>query len=85
MSPFPPPTEERLAARLADLPPVPQGWVDAAKAMPAARAALSDVEQRILAGAEQRAALTADLEAALQRAGHVPTTPLVRALRHLDH
>lgn len=72
--------EERLGALLHDLPPAPAGWVDAAKALPSARAALQDIEQRILAGAEDRAAVTADLEAALQRAGHHPSTPLVRAL-----
>ena len=51
---------------------------------PPPRAALADIEQRILDGAEQRAALTADLEAALERAGHQPTAPLVQALRRLE-
>ena len=77
--------EERLGARLHDLSPAPADWVAAAKAMPAARSALQDIQQRILDGAEQRAVLTADLEAALQRAGHEPSTPLVRALRRLEH
>jgi hypothetical protein len=39
------------------------------------------VEERILSGIEERAAVTADLEDAIRRAGHEPTPPLVEALR----
>lgn len=78
------PPEEHLAERLHDLPPAPAGWVAAAQALPAARAALADVEQRVLDGAEARAAVTADLESALRRAGHLPDPALVQALRRLE-
>lgn len=76
-------THERLGARLADLPPAPSGWVAAAKAMPAARAALEDIQQRVLDGHEQRAALSADLAAAVERAGHESSPELLQALRRL--
>ena len=68
--------EERLAALLAFLPPAPEAWVEAAKQLPAARAQLDG----IVARAEYRARLVADLEKALAADGIEPTPTLRREL-----
>jgi hypothetical protein len=73
--------EERIAELLRLLPPAPGGWVDAAAELPTARRALADLEARVLEGAEERAAVTADLEAALRDAGYDPSPTLVEAVR----
>ena len=73
--------EEELAELLRLLKPAPQGWVDAAAELPAARRALAEVGPRVLEGAETRAQETAELEAALRDAGYDPTPALVEALR----
>ena len=79
--------EQDLAARLRDLPPAPEAWVAAAERLPATRQALDDIERQVLEDAEERAKVTADLEAALRRAGvEEPTRLEVDALRRrLDH
>jgi hypothetical protein len=76
--------EERLGELLSLLPPAPAGWVEAAQELPAARismegAGLDEIVERVDAGF--RAAVAADLEAALAAAGHEPTQELVEALR----
>jgi hypothetical protein len=81
MAPDGRPTEERLAVLLAELPPAPEDWVAAAQELPAARRALAELEERILDGAEDRAQVSADLEAALARAGIESTPPLAAAVR----
>jgi hypothetical protein len=73
--------EERLGELLSLLPPAPTGWVRAAQELPAARAGLDEIVERARRDGEFRAALAADLEAALAAAGHEPTEELVEALR----
>jgi hypothetical protein len=73
--------EERLGELLSLLPPAPTGWVQAAQELPAARAGLDEIVERARVDAAFRAALTADLEAALAAAGHEPTRELVESLR----
>lgn len=78
--------EERLGDLLSLLRPAPTGWVRAAQELPAARARLNEagldeIVERARRDAEFRAAVAADLEAALAAAGHEPTHELVRALR----
>ncbi len=73
--------EERLGELLSLLRPAPAGWVRAAQELPAARAGLDQIVERAREDAEFRAALAADLEAALAAAGHEPTRELVDAVR----
>jgi hypothetical protein len=73
--------EERLAELLRMLKPAPQGWVEAASQLPRLRVVLDDLVERAEADAAFRAALIADLEAALAQEG-VPATPrLLEELR----
>jgi hypothetical protein len=64
--------EERLGALLRILRPAPQGWVRAAQELPGARRSLDEIVARAEADLEFRAALVADLEAALEQAGYEP-------------
>jgi hypothetical protein len=73
--------EERLARLLRALPPAPEGWVQAAQELPAARAELDQVVARAEADVEFRARLVADLEAALAADGYEPSRALVHLLR----
>jgi len=73
--------EERLAELLALLRPPPLGWVEAAAQLPALRAVLDDLVARAERDAQFRAALVADLEAALAREGVEPTRRLLDELR----
>jgi hypothetical protein len=73
--------EERLAELLALLKPPPVGWVDAAAQLPALRAVIDDLVTRAERDAEFRAALVADLEAALAREGVEPTHRVLNELR----
>jgi hypothetical protein len=73
--------EERLAGLLRLLRPAPQGWVEAAAQLPRLRAVLDDLVERAEADAAFRAALIADLEAALAREGVEPTPRALEALR----
>jgi hypothetical protein len=75
--------EERLADQLAQLPPAPQGWVEAAAELPAARAELDQIVARAEADAAFRAALIADLDATLAREGYEPVRPLLDELRRI--
>jgi len=75
--------EERLAELLALLPPAPAGWVAAAQELPAARRALEEIDARVLADVDTRARETAELEAAIARAGLEASPERVAALRHL--
>lgn len=81
MSTTPPHDEERLGELLSLLPPAPAGWVGAAQELPAARAGLDEIVERARRDGAFRAALTADLEAALAAAGHEPTRDLLDAVR----
>jgi hypothetical protein len=75
--------EERIGRLLRLLPPAPEGWVQAAQELPAARAVLDE----IVALAEQDAAfrlnLQADLERAVAEAGYEPSSFVVSRLRRL--
>ena len=73
--------EERLAALLKMLPPAPEGWVKAAQELPAARREIDEIATRVQEDAEFRAAVTADLEAALEQAGYDVDPSLLPELR----
>jgi hypothetical protein len=67
------PDEERLGELLASLRPAPPGWVAAAKALPAARRAIAELETDLRSGA--------DLEAQLRAAGFEADAALLEAVR----
>lgn len=73
--------EERLGALLRVLRPAPRGWVEAAQELPGARRALDDLVERAEGDLEFRAAVLADLEVALERAGVEPDRRTVSWLR----
>jgi hypothetical protein len=73
--------EERLGELLRRLPPAPQGWVEAAQELPAARAALDELVARAEADAELRRRILNDLEAALAAEGVEPSSALLAELR----
>jgi len=74
-------TEEQLAVLIAALPPAPQGWVEAALALPLARAAIDELAARATADAAARDAILADLESALRGSGVEPRPHLLESLR----
>lgn len=74
-------SEERLGRLLAVLKPAPRGWVEAAAQLPHLRAVLDGLVERAEADAAFRAALIADLEAAVAREGVEPTPRVLRELR----
>jgi hypothetical protein len=73
--------EERLAALLKMLPPAPEGWVKAAQELPQARREIDEIAMRAQEDTEFRAAVTADLEAALEQAGYDIDPSLLPELR----
>jgi hypothetical protein len=73
--------EERLAQLIGMLPPAPDGWVQAAQELPAARRGLDQLVARAEADAAFRAAVLADLESALQAEGVEPQPRVVEKLR----
>jgi hypothetical protein len=73
--------EERLGELLAALPPAPEAWVLAAQELPRARGELDEIVARAEADRDFRAALVADLEAALAREGYEPPAPILDELR----
>lgn len=73
--------EERLGELLRLLRPAPKAWVRAAQELPLARPALDEIVARAEADREFRAALIADLEAALAQAGYEPETRVVAELK----
>jgi hypothetical protein len=77
----PPFDEERLAQLLRALPPAPEAWVEAARELPLARTELDEIVARAEADAAFRAALVADLEAALAREGYEPSERALDELR----
>ena len=74
-------SEERLAALLHMMKSAPRGWVDAAAQLPRLRAVLDDLVERAETDAAFRAAVIADLEAAVAREGLEPTDRALRELR----
>jgi hypothetical protein len=81
MNPLPEHDEERLAQLLNALPPAPEAWVKAAQELPRARQELDDIVARAEADQAFRAAVAADLEAALEAAGYEVEPKLLPALR----
>jgi hypothetical protein len=73
--------EERLAALLRSLPPAPEGWVKAAQQLPRARREMDEIVARVEADQKFRAAVMADLEAALEQAGYEIDRSLLPALK----
>jgi hypothetical protein len=73
--------EERVAELLRTLPPAPEAWVKAAQELPTARHEIDEIAARVEADKEFRAAVTADLEAALEAAGYEIAPSLMPALR----
>jgi hypothetical protein len=73
--------EEALGRLLAALPPPPEGWVEAAAALPQTRRDAERIVELAEADQEFRAAAIADLEAALKDAGYEPTPPLLAEIR----
>jgi hypothetical protein len=73
--------EERLGELLRLLPPAPEGWVLAAQELPSARAGIDTLVERAKEDQAFRAALLADIEAALAAEGVEPSRPLVDLLR----
>jgi hypothetical protein len=73
--------EERLAKLLRTLPPAPEAWVRAAQELPRARREIEEIAARVEADREFRAAVTADLEAALEAAGYEVDPSMLPALR----
>jgi hypothetical protein len=72
---------DRIARLLALLPPTPQGWGDAARELPLARATLDALVARATADAEERARIVAALEDALAAEGVEPRARVVEELR----
>jgi hypothetical protein len=64
-------SEERLGELLGLLPAVPRGWSEAARDLPRARRQLDTIVERCERDAAFRAAVVADLEAALSAEGYV--------------
>jgi regulator of protease activity HflC (stomatin/prohibitin superfamily) len=73
--------EERIADLLAALPPAPEGWVQAAQELPAARREMDEIVARAQADQRFREAAIADLESALAAAGYDVDHRLLPALR----
>jgi hypothetical protein len=72
---------DRIAELLRALPPAPSGWVQAAQELPLAGAGLDELVARAEADAAFRAALLADLEAAVSEAGFSWDRPVLDELR----
>ena len=62
--------EERLGELLGLLSPAPDAWVRAAQELPRARQEIDEIAARVEADKEFRAAVTADLDAAVRAAGY---------------
>jgi phage shock protein A len=73
--------EERLAKLLRALPAAPAAWVEAAQELPRARREIEEIAARAEADEQFRAAVTADLERALEAAGYDVDPSLLPALR----
>ena len=75
--------EQQLGRLIGMLPPAPEGWVQAAQELPAARRGLDQLVARAEADAAFRASVLADLESALQAEGVEPEPRMVDTLRRL--
>ena len=74
--------EERIAALLAQLPPAPAAWVEAAALLPSARQELDLLVARAEADSAFRAQALRDLDAAFRSVGvEQPSARLIDAAR----
>ena len=73
--------EERLGRMIGFLEPAPEGWVRAAREIPAFRQMLDEIVARAEADRAFHDALVADLEAAMADAGYEPEPRMVEELR----
>lgn len=73
--------EERIAELLRALPAPPEGWVEAAKELPAVRRELETLLARLERDVGLRERAAADLEALLRAEGVEPTHAVVAHLR----
>ena len=73
--------EEQIGRLLHLLPPAPEGWVQAAQELPAARAMLDEIVVRAEQDAAFRLQLQDDLERAVAAAGYEPSPFIVSRLR----
>jgi hypothetical protein len=73
--------EERLGRLIGLLEPAPEGWVRAAREIPAFRQMLDEIVARAEADRAFHDALVADLEAAMADAGYEPEPRMVEELR----
>jgi hypothetical protein len=73
--------EERLGRLLSALAPVPEGWIEAAAALPRTRRDADRIVALAEADQQFRAAAIRDLEAALRDAGYEPSRALLDTLR----
>jgi hypothetical protein len=81
MKSYGPLPEEVLGRLLAELPPAPDAWVQAAAELPVARRQLDRLVSLAEADADFRARALADLEAAFREAGVEPSRALLDAAR----
>jgi hypothetical protein len=70
-----------LASLIAALRPAPQGWIEAAQQLPAARRGIDEIVERAVADASYHERVVADLESALADVGVEPTPPILQELR----
>lgn len=72
--------EDDIARQLRELRPAPQEWVQAAKELPEFRRTVDQLVLLAETDAEVRAAMVADLEAAVREQGVEPTPQLLAEL-----
>ena len=72
---------EEIAALVSLLPPVPDGWVEAAQELPRARSGLDALVAAAEASAEARARILDDLERAFAESNLRPTPRLLAEAR----
>lgn len=73
--------EQQIARLIASLPPVPQGWAEAAYEIPQTQVELGSIIERIERDEAFRASVQADIDRALTEAGVEPNEQLVERLR----
>lgn len=73
--------EQQVARLIAELPPPPRGWTEAAYEIPVTQAELDRVIERIEADEQFRTAVQAGLDKALVDAGIEPSDALMAGLR----
>ncbi len=74
-------SEEQIAELIAALPPAPEGWVQAAIELPAARTAIDQLVAQATEDQARRETILSDLEAALREAGVKPRVQLLEEVK----